>query len=148
MAYGDPNNPNVGADINAPLTGWTSPMPSTTFAPNGGIGGDWRFPSENVDPRLMPTGPGIMTPRVLRNPAPAPSLANAPLPPVRPNINVPVGQVAQSGSGSLWDALRALFSGQPAAQAQAQGMTGMLQSPRGQGARGTDALGNPFNRFG
>jgi hypothetical protein len=72
-------------------------------------------------------------------------LAGAPLPPVRPNINVPVGQVAQSGTGSLWDALRALFSGQPSAQGQ--GMSGLLP-PRGRAGPSTDALGNPFNRFG
>ena len=144
MAYGDPNDPNVGADINAPLTGWTTNMPSTTFAPNGGIGGDWRFPSVQVDPRLMPAPAPVLRPRVLRNPVPT----AAPMPPARPNFNVPVGQVAQTpqpGNANLWDALRALFSGQPSAQGQ--GMSGMLQ-PRGQSPRGTDALGNPFNRFG
>jgi hypothetical protein len=89
-------------------------------------------------PAMAPPAMSMATPsqpRVLRSPAPA-----APLPPVRPNLNVPVGQVAQSGTGSLWDALRALFSGQP--RAQNQGMTAMLNTPRS-----TDALGNPFNRF-
>ena len=98
-------------------------------------------------PAMAPPAMSMTPPqaRVLRNPAPA----AAPLPPVRPNINVPVGQVAQSGSGSLWDALRALFSGQPAAQAQAQGMTGMLQQPQPMGQRrpGVDTLGNPLGRF-
>ena len=151
MAYGDPNNPvsgGIGSDVNFPLTGWTTNMPSTTFAPNGGIGGDWRFPSAVADPRTLPApAPGMGGSRVLRNPV----AANPPLPPVNPfrapapNLNVPVGQVARSGSGSLWDALRALFSGQPSAQGQ--GMTGMLQ-PRGQAGPSTDALGNPFSRFG
>lgn len=150
----DPNDPNalllpgIGSDVNSPLTGWTTSMPSTTFAPNGGIGGDWRFPSMAADLRTLPAPAPVMRPRVLRAPAPAPSLANAPMPPARPNFNVPVGQVAQTpqpGNANLWDALRALFSGQPSAQGQ--GMSGMLAA-RGQGARGTDALGNPFNRFG
>lgn len=80
-----------------------------------------------------------LPPNVLRNP---------PLPPVgggpqTPTINVPVGQVASSGTGSFWDALRSLFSGQ---RGPAQGMTAML-NPRGQAGPSTDALGNPFNRF-
>lgn len=116
---------------------WSTSMPSQTFdPPSGAIGGDWRFPAMTRAPGLVPGAPAPT--RVLRNPTPAAT----PLPPVRPNINVPVGQVAQSGSGSLWDALRALFSGQPSAQSQ--GMTGML----GNTPRATDALGNPFNRFG
>ena len=141
MPY-DPNSimPNWGATTpNDPRTqdqalAYASQPMVTPGAPSMGF------------PAMAPPAMSMAPPqaRVLRNPAPAAT----PMPPVRPNINVPVGQVAQSGSGSLWDALRALFSGQPAAQAQAQGMTGMLQSPRGQSARGTDALGNPFNRFG
>ena len=138
--YDVPANP--GSWGNMPFPGQSDPQ--GVFAPNTApAANNMPFPGQ-VDPRGIFAPRPAMAPRVLRNPAPA----AAPMP-VRPNINVPVGQVAQSGTGSLWDALRALFSGQPAAQAQAQGMTGMLQSPpRGQGARGTDALGNPFNRFG
>lgn len=78
--------------------------------------------------------------------------ASVPMPPARPpnfGINVPVGQTAsapQPGGANFWDALRNLFSGQRPAPS-AQGMTGLLQ-PRGQAGAGTNALGNPFNRFG
>jgi hypothetical protein len=151
----DPNDPNqqllpgIGSDVGMPLTGWTTNMPS--FTPGGAIGGDWRFPSQIADPRLLPA------------PAPAPamrhpmrvstgSLANAPMPPVRPanlgaQTQAPPAQ-AQAPL-SFWDALRNLFAGSQQAQVPggAQGMTGMLQAG-GQRPRGTDSLGNPFNRFG
>jgi hypothetical protein len=48
----------IGGEVNRPLTGWSSTAPSNTFAPNGGIGGDWRYPSQNVDPRLLPAAAG------------------------------------------------------------------------------------------
>jgi hypothetical protein len=139
-----PYNPNstistwgAGTYSNDPndlgTSSWPNGMPMNT--PGGPSMG---FPA--MAPPAISMAPSPQ-PRVLRNRAPV----TAPLPPVRPNINVPVGQVAQSGTGSLWDALRALFSGQPSAQGQ--GMTGMLQS-RGQAGPSTDALGNPFNRFG
>jgi hypothetical protein len=98
--------------------------------------GYYHTPAQNV--------PLARTPLPPANPFRAPPAA----PPVAAPVNVPVGQVAQApqpGNGNLWDALRALFSGQPSAQGQ--GMTGMLQ-PRGQAGASTDALGNPFNRFG
>ena len=84
-------------------------------------------------------------------------LANPPLPPhlrgrvgagmfdpSSPAVKPPVGaQPPGAGGGSIWDALRTLFSG--ASSAQGQGMTGMLQ--RGQAGAGTDQLGNPLGRF-
>ena len=142
MAYNSSDPNSTGGDINAPLTGWTAPMPSPSFASNPAIGGDWRFPSLQVDPRLMPPPAQARMAMPARPVTPTPR-AN----PFRPPA-VPVGQVAQTpqpGNANLWDALRALFSGQPSAQGQ--GMSGMLQ-PRGQAGPGTDALGNPFNRFG
>jgi len=139
-----PYNPNstistwgAGTYSNDPndlgMSSWPNGMPMN--APGGPSMG---FPAMGAPAISMAPSP---QPRVLRNPAPV----AAPLPPVRPNINVPVGQVAQSGTGSLWDALRALFSGQPSAQGQ--GMSGFIR-PRGQAGPSTDALGNPFNRFG
>jgi hypothetical protein len=100
------------------------------------------YPFSQLPPSMQQPGlyPWHQLPASLRQPQPQPQ--------PQPNINVPVGQVAQTpqpGAGNLWDALRALFSGQPSAQGQ--GMTGMLQ-PRGQAGASTDALGNPFNRFG
>lgn len=89
-------------------------------------------------------------PSVLRggSPASSPNLSTAPMPPPRP---AGLGQRAQPQAapqqGSLWDALRALFSGGQQAQVPTgspQGMTAML---RGQGARGIDSLGNPVGRF-
>jgi hypothetical protein len=142
MPYNSSDPNSSGSDIGAPLTGWTTSIPSSTFAPTGGIGGDWRFPSLQVDPRILPP------PGQARMAMPArPVTPTPPVNPFRPPA-VPVGQVAQTpqpGNANLWDALRALFSGQPSAQGQ--GMSGMLQ-PRGQAGPSTDALGNPFNRFG
>lgn len=144
----------IGGDWRYPLTGaqgtpWTTNQPSPTYGGGvTGVGTDQMFPSMVTDTRMLPA-PGQA--RVLRNPVvgiqPRANLYSSPAGPALP-VNVPVGQVAQTpqpGNGNLWDALRSLFSGQPSAQGQ--GMTGMLQ-PRGQAGMGTDALGNPFNRFG
>jgi hypothetical protein len=64
--------------------------------------------------------------------------------PSSPVVKPPFGaQPPGAGGGSIWDALRSLFSG--ASSVQGQGMTGILQ--RGQAGAGTDQLGNPLGRF-
>jgi len=73
-------------------------------------------------------------------------LAGAPLPPPNPfrvpNNTPPIA--AGSGGGSLWDALRGMFSPQTGPP---QGMSGLI-NPRGQAGASTNTLGNPLGRFG
>lgn len=60
--------------------------------------------------------------------------------PSSPIAKAPVeAQPPAPGGGSIWDALKSLFAG---SSSQGQGMTGMLNTPRG-----VDSLGNPVNRF-
>jgi hypothetical protein len=54
--FGGPAPQRTGTDIGAPLGGWTAPQPGSVAS--GGIGSDARFPSENVDPRLLPAPMG------------------------------------------------------------------------------------------
>jgi hypothetical protein len=100
-----------------------------------------------------------LPPRVLQNP---------PLPPVNPNFTpladmpaqaaTPVSAMAPQtqapGAGlnpmaSVWSFLQSLFGGQGAVPSPgpAQGMRGLLQTPVGRGAPGTNSLGNPVGRF-
>jgi hypothetical protein len=62
----------------------------------------------------------------------------------------PSGPVPTSGGSAgnpFLSFLASLFSRGVGGGATPQGMTGLL-TPRGQGAPGTNNLGNPFNRFG
>jgi hypothetical protein len=61
-----------------------------------------------------------------------------------PSGPVPATPAPPGGAGSLWSLLGNLFSGRPSAQGQ--GMSGLIR-PGGRGSPGTNALGNPFNRF-
>jgi hypothetical protein len=56
-AFGGPAPQRTGAEINQPLGGWTTNQPGSV--PSGGIGSDARFPSMNVDPRLLPASPAV-----------------------------------------------------------------------------------------
>jgi hypothetical protein len=113
------------------------------------IGSDARFPL-NTDPSLVPAQPAMKT---LVNPPAAKPLDfsyfdGGPAPLTSPASSpAPVG----SGVGSVWNFLASLFGGGGSAQPQvpAQGMRGLLQTPmpRGRGAPGTNALGNPLGRF-
>ena len=68
-------------------------------------------------------------------------LVDAVADPSSPVVKPPVGaQPAGVGGGSLWDALKTLFS---SPSAQGQGMTGMLNT-----APGSFANSNPSNRYG
>jgi hypothetical protein len=50
-----PPSAGIGSDVRFPLAPWTTNMPPTGFASGGGgIGGDWRFPEQQVDERLLP----------------------------------------------------------------------------------------------
>ena len=148
MAY---NSSGIGSDANIPLTGWTTNAPPTGFASGGGgIGGDWRFPSQNADPRTLPAP--VIQPRVLRAPAAATPASGQPDYSIfdsvdpRQNPTGPSGPMpsTQVQGNPFFNFLSALF-GHSGGSPQ-QGMTGLLA--RGQGAPGTNTLGNPFNRFG
>ena len=61
-----------GAEITTPLAPWDTHMPGPNSGP-GGIGGDYRYPTQQVDERLLPAGPVVAA-------APA-----TPLSPARPS---------------------------------------------------------------
>lgn len=103
------------------------------------IGSDANFPL-NTDPSIVPAQPAVS--RVnLGSPLPPANPFRAPMRPTGPGL-----QPQPQGQMTVWDALRNLFSGWGGAPSP-QGMRGLI-APRGQGAPGTDALGNPTTRFG
>jgi hypothetical protein len=160
MAY-DPNDPNstlgpgIGSDARFPLTGWTTSAPPTGFASGGGgIGGDWWFPSQNADLRTLPVP--AMRSRVMRNPVSTPTT-------IDPNsldfsvldmdprsdptgLSGPTPTSGGNTGNPFLSFLASLFNRGVGGGVNPQGMTGLLA--RGQGAPGTNNLGNPFNRFG
>ena len=76
-------SPRAGAEITQPLGGWTTNQPGSV--PSVGIGSDSRFPSMNVDERLLPAGPNSPShawrPPVAGPPRPNPSnVGGAPSP--------------------------------------------------------------------
>ena len=83
---------------------------------------------------------GLPLPVQRNPPLPVANPFRPPAGPSSPIVKSPVeAQPPAQGGGSIWDALRSLFSG---SSSQGQGMTGMLNTPRG-----VDSLGNPVNRF-
>ena len=66
-----PSDQRRGAEINVPLAPWDNAMPGPNSGP-GGIGGDFRYPTQQVDERLLPAGAAVAAPA-------------APLPPPRPS---------------------------------------------------------------
>jgi len=151
-----------GAEITTPLAPWDNAMPGTNSGP-GGIGGDYRYPTQQVDERLLPVsavtpassgGLGTVLSKAV---APTPVVASRAAPVVATPIAPPPASSAMfttidrpnssptdrfRGGGTALN-LSGLFGGaaptpQPAAQVAAAGSAN--GAPAGsQGARGRQA---------